>query len=74
MKCQFKFDLPKKITYSSGLSPGMFNDDLSFIFTAKDVHTTDAKEIDKMLAELDTGVVRYKKDLREHLENAKPKK
>jgi hypothetical protein len=73
MQFDFTFNLPKKIVSSTGLYPGMLNDDLSFTFTAKDVHTTDPNEIDKMLAELDATVVRYKKDLRKHIENEKPK-
>ena len=74
MKCDFAFGMPKKIISSTGIYPGMFNDDLSFTFNAKQVHTTDPKEIDKMFAELDAAVARYKKDLREHIENKKPKK
>lgn len=48
----------------------MFNDDLSFTFNAKDVHTTDPKEIDKMLAELDARVANYKNELRDHIAKA----
>jgi hypothetical protein len=71
MKCDFAFDLPKKIISTTGLYPGMFNDDLSFTFNAKDVHTTDPKEMDKMFAELDAAVARYKKDLRDHIKKCK---
>jgi hypothetical protein len=74
MKCDATGTFPKKIISSTGLSPGMFNDDLSFTFNAKDVHTTDPKEIDKMFSELDVYVAKYKKDLVDHIENAKPKK
>jgi hypothetical protein len=73
MKSEFKFDMPKKIIGSTGIYPGMFNDDLSFAFMAKDVHTRDPKEIDKMFAELDAAVARYKKDLREHIEKTNSK-
>lgn len=74
MKCESTCTFPKKIVSTTGIYPGMFNDDLSFTFNAKDVHTTDPKEIDKMFAELDAHVARYKKDLRDHIENARPKK
>jgi hypothetical protein len=74
MKTEFTFNMPKKIVSSTGIYPGMFNDDMSFTFTAKDVHTTDPKEIDKMFAELDAAVAKYKKDLRKHIESEKPKK
>jgi hypothetical protein len=47
---------------------------LSFTFTAKDVHTTDPKEIDVMFKEFEARVARYKKDLLEHIANAKPNK
>jgi hypothetical protein len=61
MKVEFKFDMPKENVKSTGIYPGMFNDDLSFTFSAKDVHTTDPKEIDEMFNELDKAVARYKK-------------
>lgn len=74
MECEATGTYPKENVRSTGIYPGMFNDDLSFTFTAKDVHTTDPKEIDKMFAELDIYVAKYKKDLREHIEKAKSKK
>lgn len=73
MKIEFKFDMPKEKVKSTGIYPGMFNDDLSFTFSAKNVHTTDPKEIDEMFNELDKAVARYKKDLREAIESKKPK-
>jgi len=73
MKCQSTTTFPKETVKSTAIYPGMFNDDLSFLFTAKDVHTTDPKEIDEMFAELDAHVANYKKELRKHIENAKSK-
>jgi hypothetical protein len=60
-----EFDLPKKIISTTGLYPGIFNDDLFFTFKADDVHTTDSKELEAMFAELDGHVANYKKALRE---------
>jgi len=74
MKCESTCTFPKENITTTGLSPGIFNDDLSFVFTAKDVHTTDPREIDEMFAELDTRVANYKKELRKHIEHARPKK
>jgi len=73
MRCESTCTFPKKFI-KTDLYPGMFNDDLSFTFNAKGVHTTDPKEIDEMFAELDAHVAKYKKDLREHIEKEKPKK
>ena len=70
MKCEATCSFPKKIVSTTGLYPGIFNDDLSFTFNAKDVHTTDPKEIDKMFAELDSFVAKYKADLRKHIAEA----
>jgi hypothetical protein len=70
MECELTATFPgKKVT--TGLMPGMFNDDLEFTFTAKDVHTTDPKEIDALFAEIDRFVARYKKDLLAHIEEKK---
>ena len=74
MKCDSTWNMPKKMISSTGISPGMFNDDLTFTFNAKDVHTTDPQELDKMFAELDAAVAQYKNELREHIENKKSKK
>jgi hypothetical protein len=71
MRCEGIGTFPKKIVKTTGIYPGIFNDDLSFTFTAKDVHTTDPKEIDAMFKELDALVAKYKKDLLEDIENAK---
>jgi hypothetical protein len=59
-----EFNFPKKMTSSTSLMPGMFNDDLFFTFKADDVHTSDAKEIEAMFAELDVHVAKYKKELK----------
>lgn len=64
METTFKFNERKVIKSSSGISPEMFNDDLTFTFEAKDVHWTDPKELDKMFAELDFAVSEVKKSWR----------
>ena len=73
MECEARGTFPKENVKSTGIYPGMFNDDLSFTFTAKGVHTTDPQEVDRMFAELDTYIAKYKKDLLEHIEKAKSK-
>ena len=66
MKIEFKFNEPA-VKHSTGLMPGMFNDDFTFTFEAKDVHVTDPKEIDKMLADLDLAVLEFKKSAKKLL-------
>ena len=73
MKCEATWTFPKKIIKTTGLMPGMFHDDLSFTFDAKSVHITDPKEIDKMFAELDAFVAKFKTDLRKHIAEASKK-
>lgn len=60
MQTKFDFNEPKRFVNVTGMYPGMFNDDLYFNFEAKDVHTTDPKELDRMLEELDVAVHKYK--------------
>jgi hypothetical protein len=67
MECKSECGFPKKMISVTSIQPGMFNDDLYFRFTADGVHTSDPKEIDKMFAELDAHVARYKERLREHI-------
>ena len=74
MECEAKGTFPKKIIKTTGLMPGMFNDDLEFTFVAKGVHTTDPKEIEAMFAELDAYVAKYKADIKQHIAEAGKKK
>ena len=57
----FTIDEPKKHISSTGLYPGIFNDDLTFTFEAKDFHTTDPQEVAKVFADLDLAVLEVKK-------------
>jgi hypothetical protein len=61
MKTSSEYTEPKVIKKMDGLMPGMFNDDFTFTFKAKDVHYTDPKEMSEMLAHLDEAVLEYKK-------------
>jgi hypothetical protein len=65
-----KFDVPVAKHPIGGLMPGMFQNDLTFTFKAKDVHVTDPKQIDKMLADLDLFVADFKKSARKLLKTA----
>jgi hypothetical protein len=67
MECESTCTFPKENIKATGIMPGMFNDDLSFTFNAKNVHTTDPKEIDAMFAGLDAHVANYKAELRKHI-------
>lgn len=69
MKTKFKFNEPA-VKHSTGLTTGMFNDDLTFTFEAKDVHVTDPKEIDKMLAALDLAVLKFKQSAKKLLKSS----
>jgi hypothetical protein len=57
----FGMDQPKDLVRTTGVYPGMFNDDLKFTFEAKDFHTTDPTEVAKVFAELDLAVREVKK-------------
>jgi hypothetical protein len=59
-KISFTIQEPKKIVSSTSIQPGMFNDDLIFVFHAKDFHTTDSKEVASVFADLDRAVQKVK--------------
>jgi hypothetical protein len=70
METKCGFSEPRVIASTTGLMPGMFNDDLTFKFEAKNVHVTDRAEIDKMLADLDLCVADFKKAAKKLLKTA----
>ena len=63
MKVAFQFNKPKTLRQATGLHSSTFNDDFTFTFEAKDVHTTDSKEIEEMFAALDQAVRKFKEAL-----------
>jgi len=57
----FTIQDPKKlVSAKGGLYDGMFNDDLTFTFEAKDFHTTDPREVSRVFADLDFAVQKVK--------------
>jgi hypothetical protein len=70
METSCKFDVPVAKHSIGGLMPGMFDNDLTFTFKAKDVHVTDPNEIDKMLWDLDIFVADFKLSARKLLKTA----
>ena len=59
VKITFTIQEPQKLI-KADLHPGMFNDDLTFAFEARDFHTTDAKEVAAVFADLDVAVLKVK--------------
>jgi hypothetical protein len=68
----FKIDEPTTLKSTTGLYPDIFNDDLAFTFEAKNFHTTDAKEVKKVFADLDSAIVKVKKSWGQKLQTAPP--
>lgn len=69
MEISVDFNEPAVKQSVGGFQSGIFRDDLTFTFNTKDVHITNQKKIDKMLADLDVAVIEFKKSARKPVES-----